>query len=63
MGGVHIEINFGGEPFVVLLAEEGGDEALQEGFLGDEEGDAGAALQLLIDALDGIAGAPAPLMG
>ena len=26
MGGVHVEIEFGGEPLVALLAEEGGDE-------------------------------------
>ncbi len=63
VGGVHVEVNFGSEPFVALLAEEGGDEAPQQGFVGEEGGDAGAAFQLLIDALDGDASAPAPLMG
>ena len=36
MDGVLVEINFGGEPFVILLAEEGGDEA-QEGGVGKRE--------------------------
>ena len=27
MGGIHVEVNFRGEPCIILLAEEGGDEA------------------------------------
>ena len=63
MDGVHVEVNFGGEPFVALLAEKGGDKAQQGGFVGEEGGDAGAAFEFLIDALDGVAGAHAPVMG
>ena len=63
MDGVHVEINFGGEPFVILLAEEGGDEAQKGGLVGEKSGDAGAAFEFLIDAPDGVAGAHAPLRG
>ncbi len=41
-GGVHVEINFGGEPFVALLAEEGGSQA-QMGIADDETSAADAA--------------------
>ena len=63
MAGVHVEVDFGGEPFVDMLAEEGGDEAQEAGFVGEEGGDVGAAFEFLIDALDGVAGAHAPVMG
>ena len=63
MDWVHVEVDFGGEPFVALLAEEGGDESQEGGFVGEKGGDAGAAFEFLIDALDGVAGAHAPVMG
>ena len=63
MAGVHVAVDFGGEPFVALLAEEGGDEAQEAGFVGEEGGDVGAAFEFLIDALDGVAGAHAAVMG
>ena len=63
MGGVPIEINFGGEPLVAVFAEQGGDEAQEGGFVGEEGGGAGWAFAFPIDAFDGVAGAHAPLMG
>ena len=63
MGGVHVGLDFGGEPFAILLAEEGGDEAQKGGLVGEKSGDAGAAFEFLIDAPDGVAGAHAPLRG
>jgi len=44
MGRVHVGLDFGGEPFVILLTEEGGDEAQEGGFVWEKSGDVGADL-------------------
>ena len=51
MGGVHVEVNFGGEPCVILLAELGGDEAQEGGLFGEEGAARVMAFPFLIDAL------------
>ena len=59
----HVEVDFSGEPFFADLAEQGGDEAEQRGFVWKEGCDAGSALEFLIDAFDGVACAHAALVG
>ena len=48
-GGVHVEVDFGGEPLVALLTEEGGDVAQEGGFVGEKGGDAGSAFEFLTE--------------
>ena len=55
----HVEVNFAGFPFVAGFAEEGGDEAQEGGFIGEEAGDAGAAFEFLVDAFERVGGAQA----
>ena len=59
----HGEVDFSGEPFFADLAEQCGDEAEERGLVGEEGGDAGPALEFLIDAFKSIAGSQAALMG
>jgi hypothetical protein len=59
----HVEVNFGGLPFVVDFAEQGGDQTQERGFIGEEAGDAGAAFEFLVDPFQGVAGAQAELLG
>lgn len=61
--GAHIEVDFTNAPPVTLLAEPGGDQAQQEGFIGDESGDARPAFEFLVHTLNGVAGARPALMG
>ena len=54
---VHVEVGFGGGPVVVDFVEDGADQA-QKGFAaGEDAGDTGAALDLLVEALGGVGGA------
>ena len=60
---VYVKLDFGGQPCAALLAEECGDEAQARGFAEGKSGDSVAAFEFLIDALDGVAGAHAPVVG
>jgi len=59
----HVEVNFGGLPFIAEFVEHGGDQAQEGGFIGEEAGDAGAAFEFLVDPLQGVAGAQSGLVG
>ena len=59
----HGEVNFGGLPFIAQFVEQGGDQAQEGGFIGEEAGDAGTALEFLVDPFQGIAGAQSELVG
>jgi len=61
--GFHVEVNFAGAPLIALLAEQGGDEAQQRGFVGEQRSDASASFEFLVHALDGVAGAHPSVMG
>ena len=60
---LHVEVNFGGLPFIAQFVEHGGDQAQERGFIGEEAGDAGAAFEFLVDPFQGVAGAQAELLG
>ena len=60
---VYVKLDFGGQPCAALLVEECGDEAQARGFAEGKGCDAGAAFAFLIDALDSVAGAHAPVVG
>lgn len=61
---VHVEVGFGGGPVVVDLVEDGADQAQERFGCGEDAGDAGAALDLLVEALGGVGGAHAdPVFG
>ena len=60
---IHVEVNFGGLPFVADFVEQGGDQAQEGGFIGEEAGDAGAAFEFLVDPFQSVAGAEAELPG
>ena len=53
----HVEVNFVGLPFIAGFVEQGGDQAQEGGFIGEEAGDAGAAFEFLVDPFQGVAGA------
>ena len=59
----HVEVNFSGFPIVAGFAEEGGDEAQEGMFVGEDARDAGAAFEFLVDAFQSIGGAQAFLVG
>jgi hypothetical protein len=59
----HVEVNFSSFPFGAGFGQEGRDQAQEGSFIGKEAGHAGAAFDFLVDALDGVGGAQAPLMG
>src|ERR1035441_9829149 len=59
----HGEVNFGGLPFVAEFIEQGGDQAQEGGFIGEEAGDAGAALEFLVDPFQSVVGAQSELVG
>ena len=44
---------FVGGPFVVGVGQDGSDQADHSGFVGEDTHDAGAAFDLLVQALDG----------
>ena len=46
----HVEVNSDGLPFIADFVEQGGDQAQEGGFIGEEAGDAGAALEFPVDA-------------
>ena len=60
---IHVEVNFGGLPFVADFVEQGGDQAQEGGFIWEEAGDAGAAFEFLVDPFQSVAGAEAELLG
>ena len=61
---VHVEVGFGGGPFVVDLVEDGADQAQERFTAGEDPGDTGAALDFLVDALGCVGGAHAdPVFG
>ena len=59
----HVEVNFGGLPFIAEFVEQGGDQAQEGGFIGEEAGDAGAAFEFLVDPFQSVAGAQSGLVG
>lgn len=63
VGGIHVEVDFSGEPLFADFAEKGGDETEQRGFVWKEGGDACSTFEFLIDAFDGVACAHAALVG
>ena len=60
-GWIHIEVNFTGFPVVGDFCEKGGAEAQEGSFVWKDGGDAGAALEFLVDALNGVGSAQAAL--
>ena len=56
-------MDFGGEPVVGDFREDGRSEPQEGSFVGEDGGDAGAALEFLVDAFEGVGGAQAALMG
>ena len=52
---IHVEVNFGGLPFIVDFAEQRGDQAQEGGFVGEEAGDTGAAFKFLVDPFQAVA--------
>ena len=60
---IHVEVDFGGLPFIADFVEQGGDQTEERGFIGEETGDAGAAFEFLVDPFQGVAGAQAQLLG
>ena len=56
-------MDFGGEPVVGDFCEDGAGEAQEGGFVWEDGGDAGAAFEFLVDALQGVGGAQAALVG
>ena len=59
----HGEVNFGGLPFVAEFVEQGGDQAQEGGFVGEEAGDAGTAFEFLVDPFQSVAGPQPGLVG
>ena len=59
----HVEVDFSGFPVLADLDGQSGDEAQEGGSVGEKAGDAGAALEFLVDAFDGVGGAQAGLVG
>ena len=62
VSGIHVEVDFSGEPLFADFAEESGDETEQRSLVWKEGSDAGSAFEFLIDALDGVACAHAALV-
>jgi hypothetical protein len=60
---LHVEVNFSGFPFLAGLGEQRGDETEEGSFVGKDAGDAGAAFDFLIQALQRVGGAQAFLVG
>jgi len=61
--GFHVEVDFLGLPVVANFVEQGGDQAQEGGFIGEDPGDSGAAFDFLVDAFQRVAGAQATLVG
>ena len=62
--GFHVEIDFAFEPFFIGLGEQGGDQAQAGGGVGEDRSDAGATLDLPVDALQAVGRAQAhPMNG
>ena len=59
----HVEIEFSGFPVVAGLGQEGGDQAQEGLFIGEDAGHAGAAFEFLVDAFQRIGGAHPLLVG
>ena len=59
----HVEVDFSGFPIVAGLGQEGGDQAQERFFIGEDAGDAGAAFEFLVDAFQGVGGAHSFLVG
>jgi len=47
----HVEVDFSGFPFFAGLGQQGRDQTQEGRFIGKEAGDAGAAFDFLINAL------------
>jgi len=61
--GFHVEVNFSRFPIVAGFRQEGGDQTEEGRFIREDTGDAGAALEFLIDAFQGVGGAQSFLVG
>ncbi len=59
----HVEVDYSGFPVVAGLGQEGGNQAQEGGFVGEDAGDAGAAFEFLVDAFQRIGGAHPWLVG
>ena len=53
----HVEVDFSGFPVVAGFGQEGGDQAEEGWFIGEDAGDASAAFEFLVDAFERIGGA------
>jgi len=58
---LHVEVDFSGFPLLACFSESC-DQAEQGGFIWENAGDTGAALDFLVDALERIGGSQAGLM-
>ena len=56
---MQVEIDLAGHPLLVALGEERGNEAQTGRSVGEDRGDAGAALDLAVDAFEAVGGAQA----
>jgi hypothetical protein len=59
----HVEVDFSGFPIVAGFCQEGGDQAQEGRFIGEDAGDARAAFEFLVDALQRVGGAHSFLVG
>ena len=57
-----VEVDFAGHPVFVALGQQGRDQTQAGGGVGEDRGDASAALDLAIDAFEAIGGAQANLL-
>ena len=61
--GFHVEVDCSGFPIVAGFGQEGGDQAEEGFFVGENAGDAGAAFEFLVDPFQRVAGAHFLLVG
>ena len=59
----HAEVDFSGFPVVAGFGQEGGDQAQEGAFVGEDAGHTRAALEFLVDAFQRMGGAPPLLVG
>jgi len=59
----HVEVNFSGFPIVAGFGQEGGNQAQEGEFIGEDAGHAGAAFEFLVDSFQRVGGAHPFLVG
>ncbi len=60
---MQVEIGFGGHPLLVALGQEGRDKAQARGGIGEDGRDAGAALDLAVDAFEAVGSSQTGTLG